>query len=109
MDLTKQLIEKLKMENWEIEFSKLTTQDLEKLGITKTQIEILKEHIIKLNQKSEYFEIGRIVRITDGPFSNMKGIIECINNNNVVISLMIFEKETRIEIGKESLEIIDKE
>jgi uncharacterized protein YkvS len=33
----------------------------------------------------------------------MKGIIECINNNNIVISLMIFEKETRIEIGKESL------
>lgn len=88
---------------------KINNTRFRKIRDSKTQIEILKEHIIKLNQKSEYFEIGRIVRITDGPFSNMKGIIECINNNNVVISLMIFEKETRIEIGKESLEIIDKE
>jgi transcription antitermination factor NusG len=76
---------------------------------TKQLIEKLKKHIIKLNQESEYFEIGRTVKITDGPFSNMKGIIECINNNNVVISLMMFEKNTRIEIGKESLEIIDEE
>lgn len=81
---------------------------IESLKLTNLEIENLRTVVI-INQEPKNFEIGRIVIITDGPFSNMKGIINAINDNNIEVSVMMFGKETKIVLEKKSLEIIDEE
>jgi transcription antitermination factor NusG len=81
---------------------------IESLKLTNLEIENLRTVVI-INQEPKIFEIGRIVIIIDGPFSNMKGIINAINDNNIEVSVMMFGKETKIILEKKSLEIIDKE
>ena len=81
---------------------------IESLKLTNLEIENLRNVVI-INQEPKNFEIGRIVIITDGPSSNMKGIINAINDNNIEVSVMMFGKETKIVLEKKSLEIIDEE
>lgn len=89
----------------------LTETDIKKIESLKlTNLEIYKLRGVDIyNQEPKFFEIGRFVIITDGPFSNMKGIINGINDNNIEVSVRCFGKETKIVLEKKSLEIIDEE
>lgn len=89
----------------------LTEAEIKKIESLKlTNLEINKfKGVVIYDQEPKIFEIGRFVIITDGPFSNMKGIINGINDNNIEVSVMMFGKETKIVLEKKSLEIIDEE
>lgn len=72
------------------------------------EVQIVKDKemqsIIETQKKSkeksidDVFLVGQIVKITEGPFSNMVGTIEEINGNKVKLSISIFDRKTSIDL-----------
>lgn len=49
-------------------------------------------------EKESMFKVGEKINIIDGPFTNMKAIIDEIMGQNVKVSVFIFDKKTSLEL-----------
>lgn len=65
---------------------------------------------IEVAHSDDTYLVGDVVKIVDGPFSGFNGSILNINNdkNKLEIAVMIFGKETKMEIKNDQLERIKK-
>lgn len=63
------------------------------------------------NKRVDVFEIGEIVKITDGAFAGFSAMIEYINHdkNRLKVSVSIFGRETPLELTVEQVEHTTRE
>ncbi len=52
------------------------------------------------------FEVGEVVRVTDGPFADFTGVIEEVNyeKSRLIVSVMIFSRSTPVELAFNQIE-----
>jgi len=76
--------------------------------VSKVEIEKIKQRIDDgerdKNDKSLLFEIGEIVKVTDGPFESFQGTVESFNaeKQRIRISISIFGRPTSVELEASS-------
>lgn len=72
--------------------------------VSNDEIEVIKELVLEKGEKprtSFNIDIGHAVRVIDGPYSDMKGVVDKIDvdNNTLVVKLGIFGRETPVELS----------
>ena len=77
--------------------------------ISDKEVEAIMSQIQDTHDKPKpktLFEVGEVVRISDGPFTDFVGVIEEVNyeKSKVKISVMIFGRATPIELGFDQIQ-----
>ena len=77
--------------------------------ISEKEVEAIMAQIRDTHDKPKpktLFEVGEVVRISDGPFTDFVGVIEEVNyeKSKVKISVMIFGRATPIELGFDQIQ-----
>jgi len=77
-----------------------TGKDLEKV----MEVKDLEEW----NVQNKKFELDDFIKINSGPFKDFTGEINEINSNNVVVSIEVFGRKTKISINKDDADILKR-
>ena len=74
----------------------LTEEEVLALGVEKHEIVVL-------------YNVGDNVRISDGPFASLKGVVEEIDaeKNKVTVVVSMFGRETPVDLELDQVEVID--
>lgn len=77
--------------------------------ISEKEVENIMSRVKDTHEKPKpktLFEVGEVIRINDGPFTDFVGVIEEVNyeKNKLKVSVMIFGRATPIELGFEQVQ-----
>ncbi len=88
----------------------LTLAEVENMLMPMWQAELDRENLTPevVTAPAVTFEVGESVTVTDGPFENMPATISGVDNvqRKLTLSIMIFERETPIELTFDQVEKI---
>jgi transcriptional antiterminator NusG len=77
--------------------------------ITPKEAEIILQRVTESSDKPKpkvLFEIGEVVRVTDGPFADFNGVVEEVNyeKNRLRVAVLIFGRSTPVELQFDQVE-----
>lgn len=77
--------------------------------ITSKEAEIILQRVQDSSDKPKpkvLFEIGEVVRVTDGPFADFNGVVEEVNyeKNRMRVAVLIFGRSTPVELQFDQVE-----